>query len=189
MNLNINLFAQKMDRYLNNILKDLNMEFTMPKGYIEIDSICSEYNGGNGKHHGPYYYILGSKDSSVLICVSNSYPTKTAETNFKKYRFASNNPFTGYLHDAYKRADDTTNHKLTHYPKKYLQKSSYADDGGEYFINCTKPFKEKYYPVKEIYLHKYGNGDITITYFCKKETASNIDTYIKQTAKMLKYKR
>jgi hypothetical protein len=101
-------------------LKERNMSFIIPRGYIELDSTIS-FNCGNGHLTNAMFYAMARKDNSVIIAIS-SIAASNAEGAAIIRRFSADYASDRNYIVSIKSVADTIHNKLIFYDKTFPEK-------------------------------------------------------------------
>lgn len=177
MLLSSNSKAQVYNRIFSNAIAQVGLEFKMPKGFKEKDSVTL-YNCGDRKMRiGTIIYSLINKDSSVVIAFFN-----IMNTGGGKYNPAENIVRTRNYH-----ADSVKNTTFL-YDEKLVKSTLNADVAGEFSRNCPNNFLEKYNNNRVVFLANKILGEASIVYFYTDKAKPVIKEIIKDNAKILTFK-
>ncbi|MGV3760913.1 hypothetical protein [Parapedobacter sp.] len=132
-------------------------------------------------------YTIGNGDNSIRIGFAVLRPLAeafTKEIAAWQPEYDSDKVYLAHII----RFADTINHKITYYKPNFLIKKYNADNGGEFYRNCTSMYEEKYPYSKVVFIQKKGRGCIEISYFFKEPTThEQIEKIIDETAGVIRY--
>lgn len=171
-------------------LKITNMKFKQPKKFNNYPIYLENTNVrclDNEAQVSSFCKIVSNKDSSIIIGLT----IMDTVGNYKKSKTYSRMGFNFNPEDNWKRwiiyHSDTTAFPVIYYTSEYLKMKYNADDGGQYNLKCSLPYKGQYKIYKVVFLHKKNHGHAEIIYFTKGKSEWEMDNIIKSTAGMLKY--
>lgn len=182
-----NLYSQN-NKIFNIELQELGLEYKFPKGFIDSDT--SELVVAAPRLLlGTTHLQLESKDKNIVIAFILP-PKLTVEDSVKWGKTFSErmpNRNEGYLRVS-KHFADTINGKIVVYPPEKAKWVFNADHAGEYDLRQTIPYHGEYDKCKVVYIQKHEQSFAQMLYFYNEAGADKVDSCIKATQGMLKYK-
>ncbi len=178
---NLNLKSEKI-RAFNLKLKRFNVKFTMPKGFVLIDSSIDIIDGITGHVTAGSGILLKSLDGHMAIGISFQGPIDTLKRNFIMSNGELYDPNKNYL---------PFNQKFTFFDKRFSKTNYNADVAGTWDL---VPFRK--IPIlsvdeecRVVIMHKENVVDIEIYNFYRGLSKKDLDHQMKRLIKMVKFKK
>lgn len=159
-----------------------NIQYSMPKGYLESDSSRIIYNKSEHRIGNSIYRLISKRDSIVIFFIFNG-PIDTSKR------------LTGFIGVDGKPFDPNKNYRpfkteYTTFSDSYTTKIYNADVSGTYDLQVSEKnhILNSGEKCKVIFIHKDNKVDIELFYFYNKSSEPQLNKHLKRTRKMLRFK-
>lgn len=176
-------------------MEAMKLSVSQPSNYTEVKQYVPPFDCISKVHKrnilgSNIAYVFIKKDSSVAIVLAllerdtDDYK-RTERTMRFLHRGLRGSPDSVWLYNARGRAD-MVNHSL-HFLSNEELKPSNAENGVEFFMDCSNLLLDKYQIARGIVFDKKYRGICEVYYFSRVGRKVNIDKEIKKTRKLISY--
>jgi len=180
-------FAQAKDWMLKSVLKEENLQYEMPNGFLECEGADRHESRecATGRHTNPLFYSIYAKNYDVIIGF-NMLPHYIPSPLLKA--LVPNLVGPNETHLSYIKSEaDTAKYNVVYYTKKYCKKKFNSEFGAEYQLRCNRLFREKYPYCRVVVVHKKDRCNIFLSYYYTDKSEKQVKKCIRKTAGLIKY--